>query len=85
MLQNKNEAYDRVHTTVIKSKFNTLAECLFQHTSTEDIRLAYQHCGGVLSKSKDKKRTTLTAALIDEFAAHFTKTPKYGIGDTEEI
>ena len=69
----------------MKSKFDTLAERLFEHTSPEDIRLAYQHCGGIVSKLKDKKRTTVTAALIDEFAASFTKPPKYGIGDTEEM
>ena len=87
----KKDAFDRVHTTVLKSKFDTLAESLILHDNPEDIKLAYQHCGGVISKLHDKKRTTVTAALIDEFAALFpsndnsNEESKYGIGNTVEM
>ena len=63
---------------VTTNKFETLHSKLLQHKQNEDIKLAYQYCGGAPSKLADGKRMTFQDAIVREFAARFAVAEENG-------
>ena len=67
----QKEAFERVRTTVMKNKSDNIHQTLSAHDNNDDIKLAFQYCGGILNHLPNKKRITIQQELADRFSDKF--------------